>query len=156
MKTEYFDLKRVEEHHYNVIKLWETPYEDMWYSWWKTFKDIESIIYFIKSDNYYKTFIEKITHLVFTINKDHVFANGNKRTSIALGAFFLKINWYEYCVEKFIFDMENISVSVADNKIDKLLLYQIIESIIYEGDYNEELKLEILKAIEYKNSFNDL
>jgi hypothetical protein len=48
-------------------------------------------------------------------------------------------------------DMENISVSVADNKISKKLLKDIIYSITSEDDYNEELKLEILKAIDHKN-----
>lgn len=41
--------------------------------------------------------------------------------------------------------MENIAVDVADNRIEKDLLFDIIYSIIYE-DYSEELKLEIVFA----------
>ena len=43
--------------------------------------------------------------------------------------------------------MENIAVCVADNKIDKDLLFEIITSIIYEEDYSEELKLKIIESI---------
>ena len=43
----------------------------------------------------------------------------NKRTSIALGAFFLELNGLDSIVSKFIIEMENISVHVADNKIEK-------------------------------------
>ena len=43
--------------------------------------------------------------------------------------------------------MENIAVHVADNKIDKELLLEIIQSIIYEYDYSEELKLKLYQAL---------
>jgi death-on-curing protein len=42
--------------------------------------------------------------------------------------------------------MENIAVDVADNRIDKDLLFEIICSIVYEEDYTEELKLKIIYA----------
>ncbi len=44
--------------------------------------------------------------------------------------------------------MENISVAVADNIIDKELLFEIIFSLINEEDYNEELKLKIVNVLE--------
>ncbi len=43
--------------------------------------------------------------------------------------------------------MENIAVCVADNKIDKNLLFEIITSIICEEDYSEELKLKIIESL---------
>tara|TARA_R110002049_G_scaffold13666_5_gene59367 strand:- start:814 stop:951 length:138 start_codon:yes stop_codon:yes gene_type:complete len=43
--------------------------------------------------------------------------------------------------------MENIAVYVADNKIDKDLLQEIISSILIEDDFNEELKLKIIDAL---------
>ena len=43
--------------------------------------------------------------------------------------------------------MENIAVHVADNTIDKDLLQEIITSILYENDYDEELQLKIVNAI---------
>lgn len=43
--------------------------------------------------------------------------------------------------------MENIAVYVADNKIDKDLLREIICSILIEDDFNEELKLKIIDVL---------
>lgn len=45
---------------------------------------LESVLTHIQNDEYYPTFEEKLTHLVFEINKGHCFFDGNKRTSIAL------------------------------------------------------------------------
>ncbi|MCT7557607.1 type II toxin-antitoxin system death-on-curing family toxin [Aliarcobacter butzleri] len=106
-----------------------------------------SVLDFIKNDLYYPTFEEKLTHLVYGINKNHAFNDGNKRSSIALGAYFMRINGYEYGEKRFIYEMENIAVSVADNIISKDLLQKIITSLLYEIDYSEELKLEIFEAL---------
>jgi death-on-curing protein len=108
---------------------------------------IESVLEHIQNDLYYPEFEEKLTHLVFSVNKFHGFNDGNKRTSIALGAYLLEVNGIEYCIDKFIIEMENIAVYVADNKIDKGLLQEIISSILIEDDFNEELKLKIIDAL---------
>ncbi|AFU70145.1 toxin (filamentation induced by cAMP protein, mobile mystery protein B) of toxin-antitoxin module, Fic superfamily [Psychroflexus torquis ATCC 700755] len=108
---------------------------------------IESVLEHIQNDLYYPEFEEKLTHLVFAVNKFHAFNDGNKRTSIALGAYLLEVNGIEYCIDKFIIEMENIAVYVADNKIDKELLQEIISSIVIEDDFNEELKLKIIDAL---------
>ena len=92
---------------------------------------------------YYPSIEEKLTYLVYSINKNHAFNDGNKRSSIALGAYFLEINGYEYLVKNFIIEMENIAVWVADNIIDRDFLKEIIESLLFEDDYSEELKLKI-------------
>ncbi|MGE4443374.1 MAG: type II toxin-antitoxin system death-on-curing family toxin [Candidatus Altimarinota bacterium] len=122
---------------------------------------------FMRNDDYYSTFEDKLAYLVYSINKNHIFADGNKRTSIGLGAYFLEINGYNYCVNKFIIEMENIAVAIADNKISRDLLKEIIYSIIYEYEFSEELKLEIINSIgigeseeitkvSYNNLLNDL
>ncbi|MCE3233599.1 MAG: death-on-curing family protein [Rickettsiaceae bacterium] len=108
---------------------------------------VESIIEHIKNDIYYPYFEDKITHLVFSFIKHHTFNDGNKRSSIALGAYFLEINGLDFCVIKFIYELENIVVYVAENKISKDLLKEIIISIISEDDYSEELKLKIIHSI---------
>ena len=108
---------------------------------------LESVLEHIQNDFYYPEFEIKLTHLVYSVNKNHAFSDGNKRSSIALGAYFLEINGLNYCIDKFIIEMENISVHVADNRIDKDLLYEIIYSIINEDFYAEELKLKIIEAI---------
>lgn len=108
---------------------------------------IESVLEHIQNDLYYPEFEDKLTHLVFSVNKLHAFSDGNKRTSIALGAYLLEVNGIEYCIDKFIIEMENIAVYVADNKISKSLLQEIISSILIEDDFSEELKLKIIDAL---------
>ena len=108
---------------------------------------LESALQHIKNNLYYPDFQSKLTHLVFAINKLHAFNDGNKRSSIALGCYFLELNGYDYAVQNFAMEMENISVWLAEGKISKELLLEIIESLIYEEDYSEELKLKIANAI---------
>jgi len=108
---------------------------------------LESILEHIQNDIYYPTFEEKLTHLVFSVNKFHAFNDGNKRSSLVLGAFFLELNGFDYCVKKFVIEMENIVVWLAENKVSKELLHKIVFSIVYEDDFSEELKLQILQEI---------
>ena len=108
---------------------------------------LDSCLTHIQNDLYYPEFIDKLTHLVFSIVKFHMFSDGNKRSSIALGAYFLKLNGYEIAQE-FAQRMENIVVWIAENKIDKDLLRELIETLIYESDYSESLKLKLLLAVE--------
>ena len=112
---------------------------------------LDSVLHFIKDDMYYPEFEDKLTHLVYSVNKNHAFSDGNKRSSIALGMAFLELNGLGYLSIRFIEEMENIAVSVADNKISKELLHKIISSLIYKLEYSESLKLEILDAISEPN-----
>jgi len=114
----------------------------------KNIGQLESPLEHIQNDLYYPEMEDKLTHLVFSINKHHAFNDGNKRSSLALGAYFLELNGFDYVVKRFVKEMENIAVWVADNVIDKDLLRQIITSILYEDDYSETLKLAILEAIQ--------
>lgn len=109
-------------------------------------KLLKSVIEHVKNDQYYPRLEHKLTHLFFSINKNHCFIDGNKRSSIALSAYFLEINNCGFRIQRFIAEMENIAVDVADNRIDKDLLFEIITSIVYEEDYSEELKLKIIYA----------
>jgi len=108
---------------------------------------LESILNHMQNDMYYPEFEDKLTHLVYSVNKNHAFRDGNKRSSIALGAYFLEINGLDYCVDKFIIEMENIAVHVADNRIDKVLLHEIVCSLIFESEYSEALKLKLIEAL---------
>ncbi|MCG9881642.1 MAG: type II toxin-antitoxin system death-on-curing family toxin [Bacteroidia bacterium] len=113
---------------------------------------LESVIEHLKNEIYYPDLEHKLTHLFYSINKNHSFQDGNKRASIALSAYFLEINNCSFRVERFIAEMENIAVDVADNRIDKDLLFEIITSIIYNDDYSEELKLKIIYAKGFNNA----
>ncbi|CAH1525975.1 Death-on-curing protein [Vibrio owensii] len=114
----------------------------------KNIGQLESVLEHIQNDLYYPSLEEKLTHLVFSINKFHAFNDGNKRSSLVLGAYFLELNGYDYCLKKFVLEMENIVVWVAENKIEKELLQEIITSIIMDDDYSEALKLKIVTATE--------
>lgn len=113
----------------------------------KSLGELESVLYHISNDDYYPEFEDKLTHLVYAVNKGHCFSDGNKRTSIGLGAFFLLANGLDAFVDKFIIEMENIAVSVADNIIDKELLHEIICSLLNENEYNEGLKVKIIERL---------
>lgn len=112
---------------------------------------LESVLDHVQNDMYYPTLVEKLTHLVFSVNKFHAFNDGNKRASLSLGAYFLELNGCDYCVRTFLLRMENIVVWVAEGKISKDLLGEIIQSLIEEDDYNETLKLKILEAVNFNN-----
>ncbi|MGI6253431.1 MAG: type II toxin-antitoxin system death-on-curing family toxin [Synergistaceae bacterium] len=108
---------------------------------------LEGILEFIKDDNYYPTFEEKLTHLFFSVCKFHIFKDGNKRMAIVLSAQMLLDNGYLYCAGRFIREMENISAHVASGKIGKQLLRDIIMDFIENND-DETVKLRIVNAIQ--------
>lgn len=108
---------------------------------------LEAVLEHIQNDEYYPTFVDKLTYLFFSIVKFHCFQDGNKRTAIAVCAHMLLLNGYLYCAGNFITEMENISVYVADGSISKGLLYDILTAhLALEAD-DEVLKFRILDAI---------
>jgi death on curing protein len=112
---------------------------------------LESALQHIQNNLYYPELHHKLTHLVFAINKFHAFTDGNKRSSIALGAYLLELNGYAFLVKKFVLEMENISVWLAAGKISKELLGELIESLMFEEDFSEVLKLSLANAVMYSD-----
>lgn len=108
---------------------------------------LDSVLHHIQNDSYYPTFENKLKHLIYGVVQFHPFTDGNKRSSLVLGAYFLELNGYDYCVDKFLHEMENIVVWLAEGKINDDLLLDIITSIIQEDDYSEDLKLRIIEAV---------
>jgi len=108
---------------------------------------LDSALTDIQNDDYYPTFEEKLKHLILAVNKFYPFYDGNKRSSLILGAYFLELNGYDFCVKKFILEIENIVVWLAEGKIDDDLLLDIVTSIIYEDEFNESIKLRLFEAI---------
>ena len=104
---------------------------------------LESALENIQNDLYYPEIDQKLTHLVFAVNKFHTFTDGNKRSSIALGAYFLELNGYGFIIGKFVLEMENIAVWLAEGKISKELLGELIKSLIFEEEFSEGLKLKL-------------
>lgn len=109
---------------------------------------LDSVLQNIQNDDYYPTFVDKITHLFFCTCEFHCFADGNKRLAITLSAQFLLLNGYMSVAKEFFRITENISYHVAAGKIDKALLHRIMTAIMDETyDIDEELKLDIYNAI---------
>lgn len=108
---------------------------------------LESVLEHVKNDLYYPALEDKVCHLFFSINKNHTFNDGNKRSSIVLSAYFLEINGADFLVDRFIREMENIAVYVAENKIDRNLLLEIIKELIYKNSFSETLRLKIAIAL---------
>ena len=109
---------------------------------------LESVLEHIQNDVYYPTFEEKLVHLIYSINKLHIFLDGNKRSSLVLANYLLELNGYDYSIKKFSIEMENIVVWLAESKITKELLLKLVTSIIEnEDDYSDEIKYELILAI---------
>lgn len=88
--------------------------------------------------------LNKANHLVFAANKNHCFQDGNKRISITLGSIFLLKNGYLIAAQRFLYKMETISYHLAAGRIDKDFLHEIIESIVFEVDFSESIKLRLI------------
>jgi death-on-curing protein len=137
----YFDVKHALKEHDSVIK------KSGGVAGVKHINLLESVLGHIKNDVYYSTLIDKLTHLMFSINKNHAFNDGNKRASLVLSGYFLEINGYEQVVTRLMTDLEEVAVWVAENRIDKPLLAKILECVVYEFEYSDELKKEIDDAL---------
>ena len=103
---------------------------------------LRGFIEFIQDDVYYPSFEEKLTHLVFSIAKNHGFCDGNKRTAIIAGAFFLELNAFDqFIIDAFIQNMEGVILLTAQGLIDKDQLRQMINDFIHNGKMSEETKM---------------
>ncbi len=102
---------------------------------------------FIKDDGYYPEFEDKLTHLVFSLAKNHYFADGNKRSSIAVSAYFLQVNGLGGLVPRFIVDMEHVVLCVADDIISKEELRGVLVDHLKYGEMSEVNKLLVVDAV---------
>lgn len=141
LKIFYFDIKHAIEVHDWII-LNSGGLEGQ-----REINLLDSALNHIQNDLYYPTFEEKLKHLILTVNKFHPFCDGNKRSSLVLGAYFLELNGYDHCIERFMFEMENIVVWLAQSKIDDKLLLDILKSIINEDEFDESIKLRLFENI---------
>ena len=108
---------------------------------------LESLVCHIQSDEYYPSFIDKLTHLIFGITKFHCFIDGNKRSAIAGGAYFLELNGYGWLTQHFIREMENVIVWVAEGSVSKELLHKIVSCLCNCEEYPENIKLELIDLL---------
>jgi death-on-curing protein len=109
---------------------------------------LESILEHVQNNDYYPSFEDKLTHLVYSIVMNHAFSDGNKRSAIAIGAYFLQINGYSGVVGKFIIEMENVVLWIAKKYINKSFLFIIITSLMADGNLSEEVKLKLYEVLD--------
>lgn len=122
----------------------------------KDLGQLESVLQHIQNDDYYPTVDAKLTHLIFGINKFHAFNDGNKRASLTLGAYFLTLNGYDYCIPQFVLQMENIVVGVAEGTIGKDLLQRVVLSLIEDDDFPDDLKLDLFETLRDEHLEDDM
>ena len=109
---------------------------------------IESIIEFVQNDDYYPDFVSKLNYLVFRFCSGHCFRDGNKRIALTLGLCFLLNNGYYWAAGLFMKRLEAIIYHIAASHIDQELSIRIMECIVACQDFDEELKIDIMHAME--------
>lgn len=142
-KFHYIDAEKAKDIHLLTIKHSGGGAEGI-----LDFGKIESVLMHIQNDDYYPTFVDKLTHLFFCVCKFHSFEDGNKRLAITLSVQFLLVNGYLAVAQTFFRETENISYHVAAGHIDKDLLHDILDSIMRGNfDENEDVKFRYYAAI---------
>lgn len=111
-------------------------------------KQLDSILEFVKNDNYYEGIVEKVVYLIYAIVKDHIFLDGNKRTAIAISSYFLELNGFSPCVPRFIQEMENYVVWLVEDRISRSDLENKIAFIVMNLPETEEFKLDIIMKLQ--------
>ena len=109
---------------------------------------IKSVLEFVQNDLYYPDFITKLTYLVFRFCSGHFFMDGNKRIALTLGTYFLHKNRHYWAATQFMQRLEAIIYHVAASHIDDELLLRIINCVVDCSDFDENLKIDIIHAMQ--------
>ena len=104
---------------------------------------IYSIVEHMQNDDYYPEFEDKISHLVFCLVKFHMFSDGNKRTAVTAAQQFLDRNGLFNFIDDYYNKMEIIVVAVADGRISKENLKEVMSSLIFGDFYPEMFGLDL-------------
>jgi death-on-curing protein len=108
---------------------------------------LKSALEHIQNDEYYPTFVDKLTHIVDQINRQ-IFVDGSKRSAITVGAYFLEINGFDQAVVGiFMREMENPILLAARSELDKDDLKAIINDLIHHLEISDETKARYLKLL---------
>ena len=108
---------------------------------------IRATLEFVRNDDYYPTFADKLSYLVFTFCSGHYFSDGNKRIALTLGAYFLHKNERYWNAYVFMKQFESIIYHIAASHIDSDLLLRMMYAFMAGEDYDKELKLDIAHAM---------
>lgn len=102
---------------------------------------------FIADDDYYPDLCSKLTHLIYSLVKNHGFNDGNKRTALAAGGLLLMLNGYDRFVGYYFLMFEQVMVLIADNKLSKDQLAVLVDDLIEYGELTESSKVMIIDAL---------
>ncbi|EHA5292820.1 type II toxin-antitoxin system death-on-curing family toxin [Campylobacter upsaliensis] len=91
---------------------------------------LDSALTQIQNDDYYSSFIDKLTHLMFACVKFHPFIDGNKRTALYIAKAFIELNRPASLPADFYQKLEDVIVSVASGEISKDELAQILSAML--------------------------
>lgn len=90
---------------------------------------LDSALTQIQNDDYYPSFIDKLTHLMFACVKFHPSLECNKRTALLIGDAFIMLN-HKATPQDFYQKLEDVIVSVASDEISKDELAQILSAML--------------------------
>lgn len=109
---------------------------------------LDSILEHIQNDDYFPSFLDKLTKLLIGIAEYHIFIDGNKRTAISIGALFLELNGFsDIIISRFMCEMENYIIWVTEHRISEELFHNKLEYIIYDIDEPEEFRFKIIRIL---------
>lgn len=112
---------------------------------------IESTLDFVQSDDYYPSFADKVSYLLYSIAMNHCFADGNKRTALVTAMQFILLNTNDSdLASRFMREFENIVVWVADGSLSKQWLTEYITWFLSTGP-SESTLLQIYKELHNHN-----
>lgn len=90
---------------------------------------LDSALTQIQNDDYYPSFIDKLTHIMFACVKFHPSLECNKRTALLIGDAFIMLN-HKATPKDFCQKLEDVIVSVASDELSKDELAQILSAIL--------------------------
>lgn len=90
---------------------------------------LDSALTQIQNDDYYPSFIDKLTHIMFACVKFHPSLECNKRTALLIGDAFIMLN-HKATPKDFYQKLEDVIVSIASDEINKDELAQILSDML--------------------------
>lgn len=102
---------------------------------------------FVRNNDYYPSFTDKLSYLVYGFCHGHYFLDGNKRIALTIGVFFLLQNGYYCAAQNFMEKVEAIIYHVASGKVDRELLNEVLICVVNGFDYSDELKIDLAHRI---------
>lgn len=113
---------------------------------------IDSTLDFVQSDDYYPSFADKVSYLLYSIAMNHCFVDGNKRTALVTAMQFILLNTNDAdMASRFMREFENIIVWVADNSLSKTTLTEYVASFVSNYDDRTSVLLKVYQELHAHN-----